>query len=214
MRGARLVAGLGSGGLLALGLATGSGPTVVGCTTHQCDGDIVCIDSAGNAKSIHDASECTPILTDGVPVPNYNLNVEVVGNPSDGNAELVWDTSSFLGTWLDFGPQRTFIVQFPPGLAGHLPHSFDGWVSSDNDAAPDASHLNFTNTAGQLLEYTFVNDTRMNVYNNTCVDYGLRFEVRAFAGGADAGTSAEASVDPSADTGADPDASADDAAGE
>jgi hypothetical protein len=139
---------------------------------------MVCIDSTGSMKTIRDASECTPIITGGTKLPFYNLDVQ------DFGGELVWTTSSLLGTWLDFPGQRTYVIQFPPGLAGHVPLALPlASVSSDNttDMAPDASHLNATLGSGQLAEITNVSATQLSILNDTCVDYGLFIRVDAIA---------------------------------
>lgn len=189
MKRSHLLAGAGSGVFITVGVAAGGVPATSGCTTHQCDSDMVCIDSTGLMKSITNASECTPVIdppvtrSDGaadaaVPASFYNLEVGHIVSDT-GDEALVWDTSSFLGPWLDFPGQRTYVIQFPPGLSGHVPTSVVGWVSSDNDASFGASHANSTLATGQLLEITNMASTQLSVFNDTCVDYGLRIEIVA-----------------------------------
>lgn len=196
MKGSRLLAGVGSGVFIAIGVAAGGVPATSGCTTHQCDSDLVCIDSTGSMKTIINASDCTPVITGGTKLPFYNLSVgDFVSD--NGDEQIVWDTSSFLGPWLDFPGQRTYIIQYPPGFAGHVPTGVWPWVSSDNDAGVDVSHSNWTPASGQLFEVTNTESTQLTVLNATCVDYGLRIEFQADlpkASAGDASSSPDAAV--------------------
>jgi hypothetical protein len=171
-----------------------------GCNTHQCDSDMVCIDSLGFMSKVNQAEACapnsggTPITGDAGP---YNLHVST--NLSASGYELVWETSSIVGPWLDFPGQRTYVIQFPPGLSGHLPTSVDVYVSSDNpsprdngDACADGNalecpHLNYTTASGSLAEFTNTTATQLSVWNATCALYSMRMVVRAQVTALDAG---------------------------
>jgi hypothetical protein len=161
-----------------------------GCSTHQCDNEIVCIDSLGFMKTVNQADACTtsaggtPITGDAGP---YNLQVST--NLSASGYEVVWETTPFVGPWLDFPGMRTYIIQFPSGLSGHLPTSVDVYVSSDNpDAnALEAPHMNFTTASGSLAELMNTTATQLSVLNATCAAYSMRMVVRAQVIAPDAG---------------------------
>ncbi len=175
----RLFTGVGSGLAIAIVAAAGIPAGVGACTTHQCDPSLVCIDSTGHMKSVGSASDCTAD-TGGTPVPSYNLDI------IDDGVVLDWFTSSLFGPWIDFPGQRTYIINLPFGLTGHELLNYYPAVSSDSDAEADVPHMNWTPATGQLSE--FVNTgtpAQVSVFNDTCVDYGLRLEVRALAAGAD-----------------------------
>lgn len=164
-----------------------------GCNTHQCDSQMVCIDSLGLMKTVNQAEACTPsaggtpILGDAGP---YNLHVST--NLSASGYELVWETTPLVGPWLDFPGMRTYIIQFPSGLSGHLPTSVDVYVSSDNPDADalDASHANYTTASGSLAEFTNTTETQLSVLNATCARYSMRMVVRAQVNALDAGADA------------------------
>ena len=189
------IGAIGAAAILA-GLAGG-----VGCNTHQCDSDMVCVDSLGLMSKVNQADACapnsggTPITGDAGP---YNLHVST--NLSASGYELVWETTPIVGPWLDFPGQRTYVIQFPPGLSGHLPTSVDVYVSSDNpspaadngDAGADgnaleAPHLNYTTASGSLAEFTDTTATQLSVLNATCAAYSMRMVVRAQVTALDAG---------------------------
>ncbi len=175
-----------------MAVAAGGLRAATGCTTHQCDSDMVCIDSTGSMKTISDASECTPIITGGTKLPFYNLDVW------NNAGALFWETSSLLGPWLDFPGQRTYIINLPPGLAGQRDLAVFPYVSSDNaaDMEAGAPHMNYTPASGQLTEFTNAGTSlQLSVVNATCVGYGLRLVVSAHATGSDDGDGSTAPGD-------------------
>jgi hypothetical protein len=190
-------------------------PTTIGCQTHECDPEIVCIDVTGLEKIVANAADCTPpdggsFVGEGTgwtPVPNYNTNVNVNGNT------LTWATSSLSGPWLEFPGNRTYIINFPPplGAAPILPPY--PLLSSDNplDASP---HDNFISGPGYLAEFSNVTAQQLTVNNASCAHYYLLIEVTAdlsaeagaseagASNGSDAGDAGDASLsDATADAG-------------
>jgi hypothetical protein len=163
-------------------------PTTLGCQTHECDPDFICIDGSGSGV------DCTAeggVLAGQTPIAisGYTTSVTTIATVG-GGAELVWDTSSLDGPWLDYPANQTYIINFPPGLAGHLPTSVpQALVSADNpgDASP---HQNFIDGPGYLVEFSNVTPYQMTVHNPTCAHYSLRLEVRA-----DVSSDAESVVD-------------------
>jgi hypothetical protein len=135
-----------------------------GCSTHQCDNEIVCIDSLGFMKTVNQADACTtsaggtPITGDAGP---YNLQVST--NLSASGYEVVWETTPFVGPWLDFPGMRTYIIQFP------------------------SPHMNFTTASGSLAELMNTTATQLSVLNATCAAYSMRMVVRAQVIAPDAG---------------------------
>jgi len=181
-------------------------PTTIGCQTHQCDPEIVCIDVTGMEKIVASAAECTPpdggsLVGEGAgwtPVPNYNTNVNVNGNA------LTWATSSLNGPWLEFPGNRTYIINFPAplGAAPILPPY--PLLSADNPVDASA-HDNFISGPGYLAEFSNVTTQQLTVNNASCAHYSLLIEVTAdlsaeagasgagASNGADAGDAADAS---------------------
>ena len=163
-----------------------------GCNTHQCDSDLVCIDGLGFMRTVSDAGACSPDAG-GTPITGdagaYNLQVST--NSSASGYELVWETTPIVGPWLDFPGQRTYVIQYPPGLLGHLPTTVETYVSYDNpDSSVDAPHMNVTMASGSLAELMNTTDTQLSVLNATCQPFSMRMVVRAQVGSADAGPDA------------------------
>jgi hypothetical protein len=195
-------------GTLALSIWSIGAPSIVwgaatGCNTHQCDADISCIDGQGLMKMVSDAAACGP-NGGGTPITGSSgpYNLQVSTNLSATGYELVWETTPIVGPWLDFPGQRTYVVQYPPGLSGHLPTSVEVYVSSDNPDNPDggnasadataaaASHANYTTASGSLAEFTNTTATQLSVLNATCAGYSMRMVVRAQVTAFDAGPDA------------------------
>jgi hypothetical protein len=166
--------------LWGLGLlgALGAAPTL-GCQTHRCDPQFVCINKAGAMKFVSDPSACTPDGGDDglpgyMPIPGYNTVVS-----SDGNT-ATWATSTLDGPWLDFPGNLTYIIDIPPPLAGHSLFLPQVCVSADNTADPDASHANYICGPAYLAEIT--NDPgyqHITVSNAACAHYSLLLELQA-----------------------------------
>lgn len=136
---------------LALAPAAGSS-TSLGCSTHQCDSATVPLPSTDE--------------------PLAEQIVYVSGN------EVVWDSGPETGRWLDYLGNHTYVVSYPPQFAAlaawrDLTTAF--WVATTQD---DASSNN-TAGVGQLAEVVNVSPTSLSVFNATCQEYFLRFEVRA-----------------------------------
>jgi hypothetical protein len=155
----------------------GAPATLVGCQTHDCDPEFICIDGSGSGI------DCTAeggVVAGQVATPIAGYTTSVTSIPTlGGGTELVWDTSSLDGPWLDYPGNQTYIINFPPGLAGHLPTAPpDPLVSADNpgDASP---HQNFIAGPAYLVEFTNVTPYQMTVHNPTCAHYSLRIEIRA-----------------------------------
>jgi hypothetical protein len=167
-------------------------PTSVGCQTHQCDPEFVCIDVTGMEKFVASAADCTPpdggsLVAEGAgwtPVPNYNTNVNVNGNT------LTWATSSLNGPWLEFPGNRTYIINFPAplGSAPILPPYPCLSANNPGDAGPQA---NFICSPGYLAEFSNVTTQQLTVNNASCAQYFLLIEVTSDlsgeAGASDAG---------------------------
>jgi hypothetical protein len=156
---------------LAIVLRPGT-PGAVGCTTHQCDPDIVCIDGNGNSTTVSDAGLCGP-ATGGTPVAHYNLAVQFNGRA------FTWTTTTLSGPWLDFPGNRTYVISLPQqliDLGATLSIPPKVYVSADNpsDAAP---HMNLTVASGALAEFENVMSTQFSVLNATCAGYSLLVEV-------------------------------------
>lgn len=166
-------------------------PAPLGCQTHMCDPNFVCISPMGVAVECNDeggiAAGQAPILgyCDGgsdsgsspCTIPGYTTSVTTLPTLG-GGTEIVWDTSSLDGRWLDYPGNQTYIISFPPGLAGHLPTGAPApLVSADNpDAGP---HQNFIAGPAYLVEFSNVTPYQMTVHNATCAHYSLLIEVRA-----------------------------------
>lgn len=191
-------------------------PSTIGCQTHACDPEFVCIDVTGMEKIVANAAACTPpdggsLVADGAgwtPVPNYNTNVNVNGNA------LTWVTSSLNGAWLDFPGNRTYIINFPPPLGAASILTLYPLLSADNplDASP---HDNFISGLGYLAEFKYVTNQQLTVNNASCAHYFLLIEVTAdlsaeagAPNGTDAGASTDASPSDATGDAADADASA------
>jgi hypothetical protein len=185
------------------GLAVPQGAT--GCNTHDCDSQTVCIDGRGLMKAVDNTDDCkadtggTPIAGDAG--PPYNLQIST--NLSASGYEVVWETTSINGPWLDFPGQRTYVIQYPPGLWGHLPTSIEVYVSYDNppnamnvesdggaEAATSADadaealpHMNFTTASGALAEIENTTPTQLSLLNATCTETFMRMVVRAQVAG-------------------------------
>jgi hypothetical protein len=187
------------GPALAIALRPGT-PGAVGCTTHQCDPEIVCIDGNGNSTTVTDAGLCGS-TTGGTPVAHYNLAVQLNGRA------FTWTTTTLSGPWLDFPGNRTYVISLPQeliDLGATLSTVPTALVSADNpsDAAP---HMNLTNASGSLAEFENVTSTQFSVLNATCAGYSLLIEVSGTLDGfgpdgfgADGGGS-ESSLDAQAD---------------
>jgi hypothetical protein len=155
----------------AIALRPGA-PGAVGCTTHQCDPVIVCIDGNGNSTTVSDAGLCGP-ATGGTPIPHYNLAAQFNGRA------FTWTTTTLSGPWLDFPGERTYVISLPQelvALGATLTTVPTAVVSADNpsDAAP---HMNLTNASGALAEFGNVTSTQFSVLNATCAGYSLFIEV-------------------------------------
>jgi len=176
--------------LSALGAPGGAlrvaGSASLGCQTHTCDPDFVCVDTSGLMKLVSQASDCTPSTRGDTPIPGYNTTVDVNGST------LTWASSSTNGPWLDFPGSRTYIINLPPPLAGHpflAPPAT--WISADNpgDASP---HGNFISGADYLAEQTGNGCyQQVTVFNGSCARYSLLVEVQADVS-ADAGDASDA----------------------
>jgi hypothetical protein len=132
----------------------------------------------------------TPITGDAGP---YNLHVST--NLSATGYEVVWETTPIVGPWLEVPGQRTYVIQYPPGLSGHLPTSVEVYVPNDNPAGSDADdgagsadlpHMNFTTASGSLAELMNTTTTQLSVMNATCAPYSMRLVVRAQVTASDA----------------------------
>jgi hypothetical protein len=177
---------LGLGAVAAIAAALGArrlpATAGLGCQTHACDADFVCIDASGLMKLVPQASACTPSTHGDTPIPGYNTTVDVNGST------LTWASSATNGPWLDFPGSRTYIINLPAPLAGHsflAPPAV--WVSADNpgDASP---HGNFISGPGYLAEQTGDGCyQQVTVFNGSCARYSLLVEVQADVT-ADAGT--------------------------
>jgi len=194
-----LARGLGLTGavtLVALGVAPGS----LGCQTHECDPDFVCVDGSGLMKFVSQASDCTPTTRGDTPIAGHNGSVITSVDPMTGKEILTWYTSSLTGPWLDYPGNRTYIVNFPWAPSGPLasessfPIQVDApsaWISADNPDNPDAAHANFIGGPGYVVEFSNVTPDQLTVINASCSRYSLLIEAQVEVT-PDAGSAAEA----------------------
>lgn len=152
-------------------------PPALGCQTHDCDPNFVCISPMGMGV------ECNyegGVLAGQPPVTIAGYTTSVTDIPTvGGGTEIVWDTSSLDGPWLDYPANQTYIIDFPPGLAGHLPTLTAVSVSADNPEEAGASHSNFINGGDYLVEFLNLTAYQAIVHNPSCAHYSLRLEFRA-----------------------------------
>jgi hypothetical protein len=156
-----------AGGVIA---ATASVPASTGCTTRQCDTDCIWISATAGG-----GSTC-PWNASGAPDSSlYHVGAD----------ELVWQSSPWLGTWIDFPGQRTYVFIWPAEMqdaianAGWVLEAPSVWVSTtaDNDAGGGGTS---TPAAGQLAEVSGVTTYGFAVTNGSCAEYYVRAEVHAF----------------------------------
>jgi hypothetical protein len=179
--GARWAAGGASLALILSVVAVGA-PGATGCTTHQCDSSTLCVfpDEATRAATVTGfaSSFSTNCPSDTVLPP-----AQLISRAGD---DLVWDTAPLLqGPWLDYGPNATLAIFFPPELVGHPLVSVTSWISADapDAVAPDASvsGRNYINGSGQIAEYTLTTGSSVNVFNDTCATYSIRLQITVYA---------------------------------
>jgi hypothetical protein len=173
-------------GAASLG-AMGTAPAGLGCQTHECDPVFACISGSGLMTFVSQASDCTSSTPGDASIPGYNTNVVVSGDL------LIWDTSPVNGPWLDYPGNRTYIINFPPGLAGNTVLNYSAWIAADNpqDGAP---HTSFVTGPGYVAQFQNTTPYQLTVLNGSCAGYSLRIEVQAQLA-ADAGDNAQTTFD-------------------
>jgi hypothetical protein len=94
---------------------------------------------------------------------------------------LVWVSSPTLEPWLDFPPQRTYVLMFQPlptlprGLVADFSAALpESWVAS---APPDQPDANFIEGSGQPAEFGNISSASVSITNATCTDYKLLVKV-------------------------------------
>jgi hypothetical protein len=106
---------------------------------------------------------------------------------SDGSEVRTWATSPLNGPWLYYGGQRTYILTFPPGIAGHEPSSVSSCLSADNPTEAGAPHANFICGDDYLTEFGLGRPDQLVVFNPSCATYYLWIEVQVRIPAPDAG---------------------------
>jgi hypothetical protein len=153
-------------------------PGTLGCQTHSCDADFVCIDPTGLMKFVSRANDCTPSTQGDTPIPGYSTSVVSIPE-GNGGAEMIWDTSLNMGPWLDYPGNRTYIINYPRSLSGNQPSAYFDWISSDNPVEAGASHSNVISGGDYIAQFMNVGPDQLTVNNGTCARYSLRIEVQA-----------------------------------
>jgi hypothetical protein len=210
----RTLFGMGAAVVAASTFGALGAPASLGCQTHACDPDFVCISSSGLMKSIAQpadaqTSECTP-TTEGAPILGYSTNVvtvDAVSTNATGTASpgtlLTWDSSAITGPWLDYPPARTYIINLPQALQKGTLWSYSACVSADNPEQAGVPHMNSICGPGYLVEFLNVTAQQLTVFNASCAHYSLLIEVQVLVqpSGADDvlpdASSADSAVSPS-----------------
>jgi hypothetical protein len=181
--------GAGSAGVatvLALAVTT---PATEGCYTHLCDQSNLTIGVAQDGGVVGTGEV--------VQRDDQTLTWESVPQvPTDGT------------TWTFYSGNETITFVYGPDAG--IPENATvlgvwSWVAAQADA-----QVNFTNTSGQLAEYSNATATSVTVYNDACAQYYLRVVVMFVLPDAGAGQSGSLSpgLVPTGDAGTTGDASA------
>jgi hypothetical protein len=142
-------------------------PAATGCTTHQCDQDCIQFGELNGTLAANCAAGN----------PDVAGNAQPIGAVSQDLDDLVWESSSMTGPWLDFPGGRTYIFFWPPAFAGVTPYQITPMVSTMQYAqSPGAQSILGT---GQVSVLSGINGLGITVYNDSCAEYFLRVEARA-----------------------------------
>jgi hypothetical protein len=159
---------------LAIGLVVASGSSLsTGCTTRQCVNGHGCVYShLGHGDISCPFSDVAPAtLTEDFIVHS--------------GQEVIWYSAPFTSAWLPYNGEESVQFFYPDELLNLLtpavgpstvPTSVFTYISS---AAPTdvGGFKNIVNAAGQLDEYTYIDNHVVEVTNASCADYSIRIEV-------------------------------------
>jgi hypothetical protein len=163
----RIVVGVAASVVLVAICAAGAVGTSTGCTTHECDPSsfMLCpseceFNDAGQVIGPSPCFFCNPATN---PPPPIVFGGDVI----DDNT---WESNPFDGTWLNYNPNATIFVVFPPPFAyGRTPNDVEVFVGLPSDAkATNADMTQFTQASGELAVYT-------NLVGGALDDAGLPF---------------------------------------
>jgi hypothetical protein len=154
--------------------------------------------SAGAACNTH---QCDPSCQwlGGTPAPGQGIGCGVdpspVGNVYENGNDLIWESGPVDGTWRDFRGQEAYTFLWPAPFAGHLPYSYESWVSTSPTPQDPQNGGPQINASGQLAQYTSVSPWGLVVENASCAEYYLRVVAYAHTNGP-LGASVDAGVAP------------------
>jgi hypothetical protein len=140
-------------------------PAATGCTTHQCDQSCIQFGEFGGALNANCAAGN----------PDSAGNPRPIGAVSQKDGDLVWESSSMSGPWLDFPGGRTYIFFWPPAFAGLTPYELHAYVSTSQNGADSQ----FVVDPGYVSTFSGANGLGVTVFNGACAEYFLRVEARA-----------------------------------
>jgi len=139
-----------------------------GCNSHDCDATTTVVDAGGAGAT---------------------------GRLVQTPGQVIWESSSWDGPWIDYRGNATLQVNLPAGLGP--PDSYLMWVSTAQYQSSDSS-FTATSTSGQLDEVVSGPPGSIDFNNNSCAEYFARIVLTwyvADAGAPDSAAGADAQAD-------------------